>query len=106
MTVVQPKRKGPKGWDDPNRLNDMAHRVQSTKLRECPRGTTGKSSEAIMASLIVIALILTITGVLVGGFAAISFAISRGHHVRSVIWKVQDHTGRGARPLTGSSRRA
>ena len=40
-----------------------------------------------MASLIVIALVLTVAGVLAGGFIAISFAISRGHHVRSVIWK-------------------
>jgi hypothetical protein len=58
-----------------------------------------------MASLIVIAIILVVAGVLVGGFFAISFAISRGHHVRSVIWNVPDRTGRGARPLTGSSRR-
>jgi hypothetical protein len=40
-----------------------------------------------MASLIVIALVLTVTGVLAGGFIASSVAISRGHHVRSVIWK-------------------
>ena len=59
-----------------------------------------------MAGLIVIALVLTITGVLAGGFIAISFAISRGHHVRSVIWKLQDRTGQGTRPLTGSGRRA
>jgi hypothetical protein len=58
-----------------------------------------------MASLIVIALVLTVAGVLAGGFIAISIAISRGHHVRSVIWKVQDHTGQGTRPLTGSGRR-
>jgi hypothetical protein len=58
-----------------------------------------------MASFIVIALVLTVAGVLAGGFIAISFAISRGHHVRSVIWKMQDHTGQGTRPLTGSGRR-
>ena len=58
-----------------------------------------------MASLIVIALVLAIAGVLTGGFFAISFAISRGHHVRSVIWKVQDQPGQGTRPLTGSGRR-
>jgi hypothetical protein len=59
-----------------------------------------------MASLIVIALVMTVTGVLAGGFIAISVAISRGHHVRSVIWKAQDHTGRRTRPLSGSGRRA
>jgi len=58
-----------------------------------------------MASLIVIALVLTVAGILAGAFIAVSFAISRGHHVRSVIWKVQDRTGRGTRPLTGSGRR-
>jgi hypothetical protein len=59
-----------------------------------------------MASLIVIALVLTIAGALAGGFIAISFAISRGRRVRSVIWNVPDRTGQDARPLTGSSRRA
>jgi hypothetical protein len=58
-----------------------------------------------MASLIVIALVLTVAGVLAGAFIAISFAIRRGHHVRSVIWKLQDQTGPGTRPLTGSGRR-
>jgi hypothetical protein len=58
-----------------------------------------------MASLIVIALVLTVAGVLTGGFFAISFAISRGRHVKSVIWKVQNQTGQGTRPLTGSGRR-
>jgi hypothetical protein len=58
-----------------------------------------------MASLIVIALVLTVAGVLAGAFIAISFAIRRGHHVRSVIWKLQDQTGPGTRPLTGCGRR-
>jgi hypothetical protein len=60
-----------------------------------------------MASLIVIALVMTVAGVLVGGFIAVSWAISRGHQVRSVIWNVvPDRTGKGTRPLTGSGRRA
>jgi hypothetical protein len=63
------------------------------------------ASLIVIAIVIVIAIIVVVAGVLVGGFIAISFAISRGHHVRSVIWKVPDRTGRGARPLTGSSRR-
>jgi len=58
-----------------------------------------------MASLIVIAIILVVAGVLVGGFIAISLAINRGHQVRSVIWQVQDRAGTGVRPLTGASRR-
>jgi hypothetical protein len=59
-----------------------------------------------MASLIVIALIMVVAGVLVGGFIAISVAISRGHRVRSVIWNVvPDRIGKGTRPLSGSSRR-
>ena len=58
-----------------------------------------------MASLIVIAIILVVAGVLAGGFIAISFAISRGHQVRSVIWRVPDRAGRATRPLAGSSRR-
>jgi hypothetical protein len=76
-------------------------------LGNMPRETAaGKSAEAIMASLVVIAVIMTITGVVAGGFIAVSFAISRGHRVRSVIWNAPDRTGQGTRPLTGSSRRA
>jgi hypothetical protein len=60
-----------------------------------------RSSEAIMASLIVIALVMAVTGVLAGAFIAISFAICRGHHVRSMIWNMPDRPGQSARPMTG-----
>jgi hypothetical protein len=59
-----------------------------------------------MASLIVIALLTTITGVLAGAFIAISIAIRQGNRVRSLIWKVSDRPTRNSRPLAGSSRRA
>ena len=58
-----------------------------------------------MASLIVIALVMTVTGVLVGAFIAITIAIHLGHGVRSLIWKVPDRPTQTPRPLTGSSRR-
>jgi hypothetical protein len=59
-----------------------------------------------MASLIVIVIILVVAGVLIGGFIAISIAITRGHQVRLVIWNVApDRTAQGTRPLSGSSRR-
>jgi ABC-type arginine/histidine transport system permease subunit len=55
--------------------------------------------------IIVIALLMTVISVLVAAFIAVSFAISRGHRVRSVIWDRSDHPGQGTAPLTGSSRR-
>jgi hypothetical protein len=47
-----------------------------------------------MASLIVIAVILVLAGILFGGFIAISLAISRGHQVRSLIWRLHDRNRR------------
>jgi hypothetical protein len=41
-----------------------------------------------MASLIVIALVTVVTGVLVGAFIAVSIAIRLGKGVRSLIWRV------------------
>ena len=58
-----------------------------------------------MASLIVIALVMTVTGVLAGAFIAISIAIHLGKGVRSLIWRVPDRPTQNPRPLTGSSRR-
>jgi hypothetical protein len=58
-----------------------------------------------MASLIVIALVMVVAGVLAGAFIAVSIAISRGRAVRSVIWNASDRIGRGTRPLAGASRR-
>lgn len=138
LPAVIQRLRDPKGWDGSNRLDDMVHRVEPTKLtarvqsylrystdgeviatagptrprvgnrdlRGVPQATAARrSSEAIMAGLVVVfALIMTITAALVGGFLAISFAISRGHRVRSVIWRRTDHPGQGTRPLTGSNR--
>jgi hypothetical protein len=58
-----------------------------------------------MASLIVIALVMVLTGVLAGTFIAISIAIRQGNRVRSLIWRVPDRPTQNSRPLTGSSRR-
>ena len=43
-----------------------------------------------MASLIVIALVMVVAGVLVGAFIAVSIAIHRGNRVRSLIWNAPD----------------
>jgi hypothetical protein len=59
-----------------------------------------------MASLIVIALVMVLTGVLAGTFIAISIAIRQGNRVRSLIWRVPDRPTQNSRPLTGSGRRA
>jgi hypothetical protein len=59
----------------------------------------------MMASLIVIALVSVVAGVLVGAFIAVSIAIRRGNRVRSLIWRVPDRPVRDRRPLTGSGSR-
>ena len=61
--------------------------------------------EAVVGSLIVIALVTAVAGVLVGAFIAITIAIHLGHGVRSLIWRVPDRPTQNSRPLTGSSRR-
>ena len=58
-----------------------------------------------MASLIVIAVVITVAGVLAGAFFAISFAINRGHRVRSLIWQTPGRPANSDRPLVDSSRR-
>ena len=58
-----------------------------------------------MASLIVIALVMVVTGVLVGAFIAVAIAIHLGKGVRSLIWRMPDQPTQNSRPLTGSSRR-
>ena len=58
-----------------------------------------------MASLIVIALVMVVTGILVGAFIAVTIAIHLGHGVRSLIWRLPDRPTQNSRPLTGSSRR-
>jgi hypothetical protein len=58
-----------------------------------------------MASLVVIALVMVVTGVLVGAFIAVSIAIRLGKGVRSLIWRMPGRPTQNSRPLTGSSRR-
>jgi hypothetical protein len=58
-----------------------------------------------VASLIVIALVMVVTGILAGAFIAVTIAIHRGQGVRSLIWRVPDRPTRNSRPMTGSSRR-
>jgi hypothetical protein len=58
-----------------------------------------------MASLIVIALVVTVAGVLGGAFIAISFAINRGHRVRSLIWQAPGQPAKSDQPLVDSGRR-
>jgi hypothetical protein len=58
-----------------------------------------------VASLIVIALVMVVTGILAGAFIAVTIAIHRGQGVRSLIWKLSDRPTQSYRPLTGSSRR-
>jgi hypothetical protein len=59
-----------------------------------------------MASLIVVALVMTATGVLVSAFIAVSIAIHRGNQVRSLIWRASDRPPQNSRSLTDSGRRA
>jgi hypothetical protein len=58
-----------------------------------------------MASLIVIALVMTVAGVVVGVLVAISLAINRGDRVRSLIWQRPGEPARSDRSLVDSSRR-
>jgi hypothetical protein len=58
-----------------------------------------------MASLIVIAVVAGVAGVLVSAFVAVAIAIHRGNRVRSLIWKVEGRPAQKPRPLTGSGRR-
>ena len=58
-----------------------------------------------MASLIVIALVMVVTGVLVGAFIAVSIAIRQGNRVKSLIWRLPERSAHDSRLLTGSGRR-
>jgi hypothetical protein len=58
-----------------------------------------------MASLIVIALVMTVTGVLATAFIAVSIAIRKGNRVRSLIWRASGRPTQKSRPLTNSGRR-
>jgi hypothetical protein len=58
-----------------------------------------------MASLVVVALVMTVAGVVVGALVAISFAINRGYRVTSLIWQRPDESAKSDRSLVDSSRR-
>jgi hypothetical protein len=58
-----------------------------------------------MASLIVIALVMTAAGAVAGAFIAVSIAIRLGKGVRSLIWRMPGRPTQNSRPLTSSSRR-
>jgi hypothetical protein len=58
-----------------------------------------------VASLIVIALVTTVSGVLAGVFIAISISIRQGNRVKSLIWRLPERSAHDSRLLTGSSRR-
>jgi hypothetical protein len=58
-----------------------------------------------MASLIVIALVITVAGILGGAFVAISFTIRREDRGRTLSWDAPDHTAKSVRAFTGYTRR-
>jgi hypothetical protein len=63
-----------------------------------------QSSEAIMASLVIIALVLTLAGVTAGAFIVISFAIRREDRTRgSLRYDAPSNSARAARSLVGIS---
>jgi len=64
-----------------------------------------KSSEAVMASLVVIALVIAVAGVAVGAFIAISFTIRREDRAGTLSLDAPDRTAQNVRFLTGYARR-
>lgn len=58
-----------------------------------------------MASLVVIALVITVAGVAFGAFIAISFTIGREDRARTLSWDAPDRTAQSIRALTGYTRR-
>jgi hypothetical protein len=58
-----------------------------------------------MASLIVIAFVMGVAGVLIGAFVSVTIAIHLGRRVRSLIWRMPAQPARRGRPLVDSSRR-
>jgi hypothetical protein len=58
-----------------------------------------------MASLIVIALVITVAGVAVGAFIAISFTIRREDRAGTLSWDAPDRTAQNVRALMGYTRR-
>jgi uncharacterized membrane protein YdfJ with MMPL/SSD domain len=71
-----------------------------------PRETAaGKCLEAIMASLIVIALIVLVAVVLFGAFLRLSFAIGREDRRRTLGFDAPSRSAQAARTLVGVGRR-
>jgi hypothetical protein len=62
-----------------------------------------RSSEAIMASLIVIAIVLTLAGIVFGAYIKVSFAIRREDRSRSLRLDAPTQSARAARHLVGIS---
>ena len=58
-----------------------------------------------MASLVVVALVITVAGIAFGAFIAISFTIRREDRARTLSWDAPGRTARGVRGLTGYTRR-
>jgi hypothetical protein len=58
-----------------------------------------------MASLVVIALVITVSGILAGAFVAISFTIRREDRAMTLRWDAPDRTAQSVRVLTGYTRR-
>lgn len=58
-----------------------------------------------MASLLVIALVISVTGAAIGAFIAISLTIRREDRARTLSWDAPDRTARSVRALTGYTRR-
>jgi hypothetical protein len=74
-------------------------------LWESPQWTAAwQRSEAIMASLVIIALVLTLAGVIVGAFIMISFAIRlEDRRTGSLRFDAPSNSTRVARSLVGIS---
>jgi hypothetical protein len=74
-------------------------------LWESPQRIAARQrSEAIMASLVIIALVLTLVGIMVGAFIMISFAIRREDRTRgSLRLDAPSNSTRVARSLVGIS---
>jgi hypothetical protein len=67
-----------------------------------PRATAGRSWEAIVASLVVLVIIVTVIGVCLGVFLTLSLAIAREDRKRYTLrFDAPNSTGRAARTLVG-----
>ena len=64
-----------------------------------------KSPEAVMASLVVLALIITAAGIAAGVFVAISFTIRREDTAGTLSRDAPDRAAQSVRSLTGYTRR-